>query len=375
MPTFRNRRGRVLGLFVLLFNLGAAIYAQTPTREILNPYKSVQWDGVQHYLANLHTHTMYSDGDYTPHAAIDAYHQLGYRILALTDHDNDHYDARPAILYPWTNLSGIFEEIREERNRSWRWTARKYGSFSAPWENRDPEILGMVSVEGTEISLSHHIVSLFNDYAGYTFSEEEAFVEIGKRGGLAVFAHPGRYKETLDWYVSFYEKHDHLIGVEVYNQKDRHSGDRDFWDRLLHRLMPDRPVWGFAGDDMHQRGHLGWNYTVLPLEVLNKEQVRSAIEAGAFYFFKPRKQMTAPGLRITSVEVDDVGIRLSLEGEAESVNWICFNPETEKSEIVHQGTELSMAQIPEAASFVRARIIAGDGSYYTQPFAVKPSAR
>lgn len=53
----------------------------------LNPYEDMNWETVQYYDANLHTHTTLSDGSYDPHQAIDKYHELDYHILALTDHD------------------------------------------------------------------------------------------------------------------------------------------------------------------------------------------------------------------------------------------------------------------------------------------------
>ena len=43
-----------------------------------------------------------------------------------------------------------------------------------------------------------------------------------------------------------------IIGMEVYNRpNDGYPYDRILWDELLSHSMPDRPIWGYANDDMH----------------------------------------------------------------------------------------------------------------------------
>jgi len=342
----------------------------TELREFVNPYAAVDWEKATPYYANFHTHTTYSDGEFTPHEAIDAYHKLGVQILALTDHDNDHYRARPAILYPWTELSSIYEEIHEAPNPSWRRQNQRYGDISSPWQNRNPDALGMLSIPGTEISLTHHIGSLFCDFAGNTSSEQTALKEIGKRGGLAIFLHPGRYEMGPEWYIDFYRQHPHLIGLEIFNQNDRCPGDRDLWDRILHHLMPDRPVWGFAGDDMHTAEQLGWNAQIFLLPELTADTVRAALESGAFFLYRPRIQMALPSPPRLRIVASKKCLRLELEDRTKVVRWITYNPETERSEVIHQEAELAITNVPPSSVFVRASLANSDGTIYTQPFGI-----
>jgi predicted metal-dependent phosphoesterase TrpH len=139
---------------------------------IQNRYADVDWRRYQQHKANYHTHTTISDGSGTPQGVIDRYSALGYTILALTDHDT----------------MGI------ERT-TWPWQAF----------DRDPETLGMVAIEGNEISRVHHIGSYFNDYGSADVDSEDAVIkEIGRRGGLAVLFHPGRYTKPVEWYVEMY---------------------------------------------------------------------------------------------------------------------------------------------------------------------------
>lgn len=336
---------------------------------ITNPYASVEWKTVGYYDANLHTHTNFSDGAYDPHYAIDTYHQLGYTILALTDHDSHHYTFWPKALYPWTELNDIYHQIKDQTG------GRRDKPYSEvvkeEWQNRDPEQLGMVSIPGSEISRTHHLGSLFNHYAGGTTSEETAFMEIGKQGGLALFFHPGRYDRDAEWYVDFYQRHDHVVGMEVYNQVDRYPVDRNKWDSVLHLLMPERPVWGFANDDTHSDNHFGRNRNIFLLSDFTKENVFQAMKKGNFLFFSPVVQGTPSEVKLKGVKVDKKGIQLELAGDFDRIEWITYNPDTGESQIIGHKPGISVRSIPSYAHFVRAVIVSDAGRLYTQPFGLQ----
>jgi len=342
--------------------------------KVHNPYESVDWGEIQLYDANLHTHTRLSDGQLDPHQVIDMYHERGYRILALTDHDSQHHYAWPRALYPWTEIADIYEAIKNqvsqrwsrgrEREKTWR------EAVNEPWQSRDPNTLNMVAIQGCEISKTHHIGSFFNDYAGATSSEKTAFEEIGARNGLAIFFHPGRYDKDVQWYVDFYQAYDLLIGMEVFNGQDRYSEDRALWDNVLHQLMPGRPVWGFANDDMHGLDGMGWNRNVFPLKKLNAATVRKAMEQGAFYFYRPDIQGSTPSLAVSRITVLDTGIKLAVTGNYTNINWLTFNPNTGQTEIIYNGSNLRFDDLPSYAKFVRAEVVGEKGKLYTQPFGV-----
>ena len=340
-----------------------------------NPYEGIDWNSVALYDANFHTHTRLSDGVLDPHQAIDRYHALGYRILALTDHDSHHdvdahgNEAWPYALYPWTEIATIFESIKDQVSRIWNQTWQQ--AANEPWQNRDPDSLNMIAVQGSEISRTHDIGSFFNDYAGGTSSEETAFEEIKARDGLSIFCHPGRYNYDVQWYVNFYEEYDHLIGMEVYNQRDRYPQDRALWDEVLYQLMPDRPVWGFANDDMHRpNDHLGWNRNVFPLEELNEANVRTAMEQGAFYFYKPNVRGASPSLTIAEITATEEFINVAVNEDFEKIEWLTFNPLTSQTEIINTGSKIFFNDLPPYATFIRAEVVGDQGKLYTQPFGI-----
>ncbi len=114
-----QRTARLAALYTLLslllvttcILLPASQAETSPSRVIKNPYDSVDWDAVNHYIANFHSHTVYSDGRAEPEELIYNYAEAGCHILAITDHDN-HYTTRDgeretvrtaSTTWPWTN--------------------------------------------------------------------------------------------------------------------------------------------------------------------------------------------------------------------------------------------------------------------------------
>ena len=304
---------------------------------IVNPYAEVDWQHDGQYRANFHTHTTESDGLASPDAVIDRYHALGYRILALTDHDTK---GPVTTTWPWSRFS------------------------------RDPAELGMVAIEGNEISRHHHTGSYFSDYGDPDVASEDAALDaIGHMHGLAVFFHPGRYDRSIEWYAALYRKHDHLVGFEVYNQRDRYPGDREKWDRLLTELMPDRPVWGLADDDMHNpENQLGYSWNQMVMPKLDEAAVRAAMEQGRFYFVHAPKGPAGgapPVIRAVRVDAEAQTIALDAEG-AERIVWIS------RGRPVHEGAVIDLAAAPDAAGYVRAELHGADGSIAgTQPFGLR----
>jgi hypothetical protein len=134
-PSIKIRSLRQFTVIIVPFTVAIGLLISVAFRpaatQIESPYAGVNWEEDGQYKANLHTHTTLSGGTSTPDVVIDLYRELGYGILALTDHDDD------SVAVP-----------------TWPW--QSYG--------RDPAALGMVAIQGNEISDVHHIGSHFNDY-------------------------------------------------------------------------------------------------------------------------------------------------------------------------------------------------------------------
>jgi hypothetical protein len=338
-----------VSVFVILFSCA-------PQWEIQNPYEKVDWAGHVQYKANFHTHTTRSDGRMNPQTVIDQFHQLGYKILAITDHNE--------VTYPWDGFSEMTASNTSENRMVNDPTTMPQNLV---YENRNPQSLGMIDIQANELSRHHHMGSFFNDHNG-TATEEESLVATAAKNGITMLYHPGRYTRPVEWYVDLYQRHDHLIGLEVYNQADRYPDDRKLWDSILTVTMPDRPVWGYSNDDMHSLAQLGRNWNVLILPELSPEWVRQGMEEGRSYFiFAPDGHAGPSPPVIESINVNKRrGIIQINATDYESIIWIS------EGKIVHEGATINLGEITELGTYVRAKLYgSGETVTGTQPFGIK----
>jgi hypothetical protein len=355
-----------------------------------SPYQDLNWSEIGHYDSEFHIHPGLGDEQYDPHQTIDRYHEEGYKILTLAGHDYDIPDDYINSIYPWTRLSEIYETIKHvqnptEDNKTYEEMANE------PYQNRDPVEMGMVSVEGNEVSGPHHMVSLFSSHTTGGPTEAATLQKIEELGGLVYFAHPGRYVErwglTAYWYVDLYLRFDVLIGQAVFNREDRHPGDREFFDKVAHILGPERPVWLYGEDDMHVEETLGWNRDVILLENFrpgsmhpdipdgSAPDVYNALKNGYSYLWKPSRQYNKRAFDIVDVIVSDTEVEIKVNDEIQvnEVRWLTHNPEINQTETIHTGYKISMNNVPVYSRFTRAEIHGEDGTIYTQPFYIKKS--
>lgn len=346
------RRAFVLPVLVLVLFAGCA----TAPWDIQNPYATVNWAEDGQYKANLHTHTTRSDGRLHPHMVVDEYHALGYSILAITDHNE--------VTYPWTAFSELkLSERSLERMKEEPETMPE----TAEYEDRDPAALGMIDIQGNELSSHHHMNSLFNDHNG-TKTEEESLKATAAKNGITFFNHPGRYDKPVEWYLDFYHRYDHLAGLEVYNSGDRYPHDRELWDAILEKTMPDRPVWGYSNDDMHTLLSLGRNWSMFVLPELSHEWVRRGMEQGLSYFiYAPRGHRGAAPPVIEAIRVTPEKGLIEIEAAGyESIEWIC------KGETVHEGKKVNLNKLDGADTYIRAVLHGADRTVAcTQPFGIR----
>lgn len=326
----RNRLFTILTAVVVV--VGHPSRSAAAKTVVLNSYDGVEWASCGRFAANLHTHTTESDGWLSPSEVIDRYRDMGYRVLALTDH-NEH-------TWPWSN-----------------------------WD-RDPATEGMVGIPGCEASRHDHLNSFFCDYDGSSGDVTTSLSIIADKGGLAQLNHPGRYSRSTSWYRELYDAHDVLVAMEVYNQGDRYSGDRGIWDDLLAVTMPDRPVWGTSCDDMHRSSHLfrNWNVFLTPGEELGESSIRDAFATGRFYACYDPSGTQSNAVALDSLVVTEDTIRVYADSEPSAIHWISDGQE------VAQGAALCLASTDGLGGYVRAEIHGAEGARtLTQPLGLGES--
>ncbi len=355
------------------------------SRHFVGSYSEMDWGNVGHYDAMFHTHPGLGNEQYDPHETIDRYFEEGYKILTIAGHDYDIPTEVIPSIYPWTNLSGIYEKIRDVPNPTE--DNKTYGEMaSGPYQDRDPIDLDMISVEGCEISGPHHMVSLFCSFSNGEPTEARTLQEITNREGLVYFAHPGRYTDrwglTAHWYADLYLRFNVLMGQAVFNGEDKYPQDRQFFDEVAHLLGADRPIWMFAEDDMHVEDQLAWNRNVVLLPEFSPgslhtsvpdgsaANVKMALQKGWFYIWKPRQQYHRRDFNITHISIGEREIKVSVDQE-EKVNaykWLTYDPEMESTQVIGASSSLNVSDVPSNAKFVRLEISGEEGTIYTQPF-------
>lgn len=387
---------------------------------VLNPYQGIDWPACGRHKAALHLHTLQSDGYHPVVEVVDAYRRAGFEIMAITDHDWNHPNARIEWKHLPAEKASPYPKGPHGPNfpadPTWPWS--DYGCA-------EPAALGMVGIQGNELTFRHHINSYFSDYgvwytrtgkaapyggivdaSGKEVWEDDQLLGIRDKRGLAVINHPGIpdshawwERKPLGWYVERYEKHpaSYLIGLEVANNEPRqYPYDEGLWDQLLARFMPGRPIWGFGNDDMHQMAGARQAFTVFFLDRLNESNVRGAMESGRFcictstkkinYGQEPAKGSVFP--KLVAVEVDEAAGTIHLQvADCDEVRWISSPASLEpvddyktsdcpwpQGRVVHVGATLNYRQVAGIGNYVRAELCRREGQdthrTLTNPFGI-----
>lgn len=392
---------------------------------IANPYDKVDWHTTQRHKAALHLHTLQSDGFQMVEEVVRTYHRAGYSIISITDHDWNVPNQRIV----WNRGPLPEEQVNPypkdpkpanfPANPTWPWT--DYGTPT-------PDELGIVGIQGNELTYKHHINSYYNDYGiwhgtpgdvigrkapyrivdsdGREIQEDDQLAAIRTKDGLAILCHPGISDEhawwerkSLRWYIERYRLHssDCLIGMEITNNARAHEAyDEGLWDQLLARFMPERPIWGFGNDDMHDLRKAKQTFNMFFLEELSDASVREAMQGGRFCIYKSTNHIdyTAQPVEfadfpeLKAIRVDEDAGTITIEAaNCDQIKWITSPVSLEPVEdyrtsnnpwpsgrVVHLGNTLNIRADLQLRNYVRAEIIRKDGDHinriFTNPFGI-----
>ena len=359
-----------------------------PAYHITNPYADVDWAIYDQYKANLHTHSKISDGDHPLHVIVEEYYAKGYDVLAITDHN-----------FVMENWSGVkFGAVEAERSDEIQSGADRDGR-------------PMVCVENTnEQSTAEHMNTFWTPFKSIPNETMSGILEaVESLGGICHINHPGRYTggskqndidsiaaankpKTIRKYVDLFMRYPCCVGMEIVNRLDHHSkSDRILWDNILKETMPEgRFVWGFAGDDAHNRRDVGYSWIVLLMPANSQTDIRTAMETGAFYAVsrvsrlddinrrKPSGSelpgngtdrtmylLGQPTPGVSKIEV--IGDAIRIEGvEYDTIEWIADGVIIATGNVIHLSDYAGQIN-----SYVRAQLKSDTGIAFTQPFGVR----
>ncbi len=381
---------------------------------IINPYEDVDWETWGQYKANLHTHSTVSDGRESMATMIETHYDLGYDILAMTDHGT--------IDKGWTQLNtnpGITFIMNIKRGTP-ELQALSQARFEQISSGSDRDGRGMTRVPfGIEHNAAAfnntHVNSFFCDwgdgYLGGTSYYDHILKGVEGAGGISVINHPGEYTGAKDYspedaydtsnlkFNYIVRKFTHLfvdypscIGMEIVNKGDsRTRNDRKLWDLLLANVVPTgRNIFAFANSDAHSISACDTNWQVMLMPENTVANIRPCLEKGAFFAashnIKNSKEIaqleaetglviandngdwdadrSLPEPKVTKLVVDNDADTLSISAENhETIHWIA------DGKVIQVGGFLDLNEhSDEIGSYVRAEVWGERAILYSQPF-------
>lgn len=246
----------------------------------------------QFYKANLHCHTVLSDGTKTPEEVKALYQKLGYAIVAYTDHD---------ILIPHDDLTddaflalhGFEMEVNEAKEAPFNQIKTCHMCFIG----LDPENITQPCWHRSKYlfrnAVNYRDAVKFDENEpdferAYTPERINEYVRIAREKGFFVtYNHPEWSKERYPEYIQY----DGMHAFEMFNGGCLSNGYDDYNPRVYDDLLSaGKKIYCVAGDDNHNGrpddspySESGWAFTVIKAEKLDYRTVTKALEDGAFY--------------------------------------------------------------------------------------------
>ena len=376
----------VVSLVMALF-LPVSAFAGQVSYDITSPYETVDWENWNQYQAQLHTHTLYSDGTVDVKDVVERYYELGYDILAVTDHGvvNKGWNKVPEVmdLIGYNQYINKFEPMSQER----------YEEITIHGTGRDgrPMLDVPYGIELNALVIrKNHVNGFFVDYGQGILGTEEDYETVIKgnseAGGITFINHPGDFiaanKENgraedynqLKVFIDPLMKYDSCVGIEVFNLRDTTDrADRILWDTILQYTIPQgKNVWGFANDVSHALDDIDVTRDIMLMPELSNEALRTAMENGTFFAcsryarYEMGEDFVGEGeyAKIRSLNVDDDNDTITVVADNyDVIEWIA------DGEIIATGETLDLREYSdEIGCYVRFQIKNEGGIVCSQPF-------
>ena len=307
------------------------------------------------YKGNLHTHTLWSDGDGFPEMSADWYKSHGYDFLGLSDHNilsrgekwmplrlverkggeiaMRNYRARFPDVVQSRHSETNGEEVRLQPLSKVRELLEERGKFllieaeevtDKFTENGEDKPVHMGAINVAELIEPRHGASvrevMANNFAAVAEQEKRL-----NRPIVAHLNHPNfRWGVTAEELAAVVEER----YFEVYNGHPgvnhlgdaTHPGDEKIWDianTIRLAQLNAQPLMGFGSDDTHNyhvtgmsRSTAGRGWVMVQADELTPDAITGALKAGDFYASSGvtlREVKYDPAKRTLSVEIEPSG--------------------------------------------------------------------
>ncbi len=273
---------------------------------IVNPYADVIWSGENAwgaYKGSLHSHTTYSDADYSLEVMVKESYARGYDFLAISDHGvtgvewNEEPYRHPLYFYQ-PILGNEFKHLTDEE-----YEAIKNGTYDDRGYGMTP-VLGANEFNNLSLTKNHvngHFLEadMGNAFPGAENEHgyEQAISYIHENGGISYINHPGDWldsnsnpdvvneEKSIEFFSDLLLRYDSCLGIEILNERNGTTGyDRILWDNLLMYTLPyGKNVIGFSNTDAHHTGTVDTSFSVFMMEENTVENIKKTMQSGALF--------------------------------------------------------------------------------------------
>lgn len=245
------------------------------------------------YKANLHCHTILSDGCRTPEEIKELYVKKGYSIVAYTDHD---------IFIPHNNLTDEnflalngfeVEIINRYGNALLRDVARcdlcmialEPDNFIQPCWHRTRYIWGNAENYRDQVQFDENEKNYTRSYTPEGVND--MMETCRKKGFFVTYNHPNWSRENYTYYSKYHGMH----AMEILNGNSTREGYEEYNPRVYDDILrTGKKIYCIGGDDNHNEcpddsryTDSGLAFTVIKAEKLEYRTITKAMEEGNFY--------------------------------------------------------------------------------------------
>ncbi len=375
---------------------------------ITNPYADVNdliKNSDNHYKTNLHTHSTYSDANFTMTEMIEGFYDNDFDILAFAEHGifGKEWDKEPSII-PLFRFQLLWHGKRSHPTTE-QYKAFLNGTYRTPANSRTKKRGLMCVPDAIELNMftlvKNHVNGYFtNDAYEGKYGKENDFETpirlVEESGGVSHINHPtdwlqaykdpsvAKVPENIAFFADLLRRYKSCLGIEVLNMYDGpNRSDRILWDELLKTLIPEgeRTVWGFGNSDAHRVREIDTAFMDFILPEYSLGNLRKAMENGNFFAVaRYAKNELGEDFKgegavpvVTEISVDDDNDTITIKGiNCNAIEWIADGEIIESVTAEADGELVSTVKLREKSDkiscYVRAQLKGRGGICMTQPF-------
>lgn len=294
------------------------------------------------YKANLHCHSVKSDGEMTVEEVKEYHKQKGYSIVAFTDHDflfdNCHLSDDEFLAINACEIS-----IKEDENVS---TLVKtdmkvchLNLYAKDPENTETPCYNTVYARHIDDDIKKNAQKIYEEFKReYSAKGISEIIRIAnEKGFLVCYNHPRWSLENATDYLGYRG----LWAVEIYNHGSNLTGIYEYDINTYDDFLRDgQKLACVSADDSHRPDEIGGGYVMINAESLDYARIIDALEKHNFY------STMGPVIKDLYIEDDEAYITV------EDAEYVTLST---------KGRRAQRQRVPEDEKILRFKIQSNDG--------------